>query len=200
MRKVILVMLILLINLSLIGCSTPKQKLKNVTNDYYNALVNGNYEKAFEVLYLYDFVKDKHPTDGTTLSKSLAKEFYLKKVNVLKENNYKVTDFKIAKFRQEDGHTFFAEITLFVELNGERFEWSETVDEWEGKVWIINGNDPFLKYRDGKLNFDIEEELKKDTAKEDVVSQDGGDMSEQKEVAISGETGTNDSSTRAYLE
>ncbi|MGJ9458495.1 hypothetical protein [Oceanobacillus sp. CF4.6] len=161
MRKVIIVMLISLVSLSLIGCSGPKQKLKNVTNAYYNALVNGNYEKAFETLYLYDFVEDKHPTDGTTLSKKETKEFYMKKVNVLKEKKYKVTDFEIKKFRQEDGHTFFAEITLNVEVNGDSFEWSETVDEWEGKAWVINGNDPFSKYRDGKMNFDIEKELKK---------------------------------------
>lgn len=162
MKKVILALLISLVNLSLIGCSVPEQKLKNVTNNYYNALANGNYEKAFESLYIYDFVENKHPTDGTTLSKKEAKEFYMKKVNVLKENNYKVNDFEITKVRQEDGHTFFAEVTLDVEVNGESFEWSETVDEWEGKAWVINEMDPYAKYRDGKLDFDIEKELEKD--------------------------------------
>ena len=162
MKKIILVMLIAIVSLYLIGCSGPEQEVKSVTNDYYNALVNGNYEKAFETLYLYDFAEDKHPTDGTILNEEEAKEFYMEKINVLKENNYKVTNFEITKVRKEDGHTSFAEVTLNVEVNGESIEWHETVDEWEGKAWIINESDPFAKYRDGKMNFDIAKELKKD--------------------------------------
>lgn len=162
MKNFTLVILISFISLSLIGCSGPEQKVKNVTNNYYKALVKENYEKAFETLYLYDFDEDKHPTDGTTLSEKEAKEFYMQKINVLKENSYKVKDFEIIEIRKEDGHTSFAEVKLNVEVNGKTFEWHETVDEWEGKAWIINKNDPFSKYRDGKMNFDIEKEVEKD--------------------------------------
>ena len=47
-------------------------------------------------------------------------------------------NFEITKVEKEDGHTSFAEVTLNVEVNGESIEWHETVDEWEGKAWIIN--------------------------------------------------------------
>ncbi|WP_199860626.1 outer membrane protein assembly factor BamD [Oceanobacillus damuensis] len=177
MRKVILVMLISIVSLSLIGCSNPEEQVKNVTNDYYQALVNKDYEKAFETLYLYDFTEENHPTDGTTLSQKEAKEFYMKKVNVLKENNYKVKDFEITKVRKEDGHTSFAEVKFNVEVNGESFEWRETVDEWEGKAWIINENDPFSIYRDGKMNLDIEVS----------IINSGNDPEELGEVALSEE-------------
>lgn len=162
MKKIILFLSIAIINLFLIGCYSPERKVKSVTNDYYKALVNENYEKAFETVYLYDFLEDKHPTDGTTLSEKEARAFYFEKINVLKENNYKIKGFEITHIRKEDGATAFAEVTLDVEVDGESFERHELVDEWEGKAWIITEDDPYGKYRDGKINFDIEQELEED--------------------------------------
>lgn len=54
--------------------------------------------KAFEQLQLYDYdakTGDGHYTEGTTISHEEAKEFYLKKINVLKEQNYKLMGFEI---------------------------------------------------------------------------------------------------------
>ncbi|MED0707824.1 hypothetical protein P4S87_15790, partial [Aneurinibacillus aneurinilyticus] len=80
-----------------------------------------------------------------------------KKINYLKKQSYKLKSFEIRKIRYENGHTFFLEIKLDVEQNGQSFEWSETVDTSKGKVWVIEKEDPYAKYRDGKMNFEIEE-------------------------------------------
>lgn len=165
MKKNILFMLIFTLSLMLIGCNfIEEQRAKSVTKNYYNALIDEDYEEAFEQLYLYDYTEDKHPTDGTTLNEEEAKEFYMQKINYLKEQGYKVKDFEIENIRYEDGHTFFLEIILNVEQNGENFERSETVDVWEGKAWIIEEDEPSATYRDGKMNFDIEIELQEDGA------------------------------------
>ena len=155
MKKVILAAFIFLLGVALMGCSNyfAEREGKNITESYYQALIDEDYEKAFEQLYLYDFVEDKHATEGTTLTKKETKEFYMKKINYLKEQGYKVKDFEIENIKYEDGHTFFIEIKLDVEQDGQNFEWLETVDIWRGKVWVIERGDPFAKYRDGKMNF-----------------------------------------------
>ncbi|MEI2364608.1 hypothetical protein [Niallia circulans] len=163
MKKPILIILVFTLSLILIGCNfMEEQKAKSIAENYYKALINEDYEEAFEQLYLYDYTEDRHPTDGTTLSEEEARKFYLQKVNYLIKQKYKIKDYEIENIRYEDGHTFFLEISLNVEQNGESFERSETVDVWEGKAWIIEEDDPFATFRDGKMNFDIEQELQED--------------------------------------
>lgn len=160
MNKSILMILFFTLSLMLTGCNVmEEQKAKGVAEKYYNALIDEDYEEAFKQLYLYDYTEESHPTDGTTLDEVEARKFYLQKIVYLKEQKYKIKDYKIKNIRYEDGHTFFLEISLNVEQNGESFERSETVDVWEGKAWIIEEDDPFAKFRDGKMNFDIEREL-----------------------------------------
>ncbi|MEG0385921.1 MAG: hypothetical protein RR642_14325 [Solibacillus sp.] len=155
-----LLLLIITLSLLFIVSNPPKElKAKSVTKKYYNALIKEDYEETFELVYLYDYTEDQHPMDGTVLNMEEAKVFYMQKIAYLKEQNYTVKVFEIQNSRYEDGHTFFLEILLTVELDGERFEWAETIDVQDGKVWVIAENDPFAKYRDGKLNFDIEKEL-----------------------------------------
>ncbi|WP_078554305.1 hypothetical protein [Bacillus alkalicellulosilyticus] len=155
MKKITLI-IIYALSFLLIGCNfIEENRAKSATRDYYNALIKEDYVAAFEQLYLYDYTEDSHPTDGTALSKEKAKAFYLQKIDYLKERDYKIRDFVIEKIRYEDGHTFFLEISLIVEQDGERFERSEIVDFWDGKVWIIEKDDPFAKYRDGRMNFEI---------------------------------------------
>jgi len=164
-KKTIPILLVFTLSFMLAGCNfIAEQKAKSVTKNYYNALIDEDYDEAFDQLYLYDYNEDKHAMDGTSLSKEEAKEFYMQKINYLKEQNYKVKDFEIHNIRYEDGHTFFLEIILNVEKNGEGFERSEIVDASSGKAWIIEEDDPFSMYRDGKMNFDIEKEAQEDAA------------------------------------
>ncbi|MFF0827212.1 hypothetical protein ACFYU8_10050 [Brevibacillus sp. NPDC003359] len=80
----------------------------------------------------------------------------MKKIAFLKAHQYKLNAFEIKKFRYEDGHTALLEMKLEVELGGQRLEYAEIVHIWEGKVWIMGEEeDPFTKYRDGRMNFDI---------------------------------------------
>lgn len=165
LKITILIFLAFALSFMLAGCNfISEQKEKSITKDYYNALIEEDYEEAFEKLYLYDYNENKHATEGTLLNKKEAKEFYMQKINYLKEQKYKVKDFEIQNIRYEDGHTFFLEIILNVEKNGEGFEYSETVDVWEGKAWILEEDDPFAVYRDGTMNFDIKKEIQEDGA------------------------------------
>jgi len=85
----------------LTGCNfTEEQQAKGIIKDYYQDIIDKNYKKAFEQLQLYDYdakTGDGHFTEGTTLSHEEAKAFYLKKINVLKEQNYKLKGFEIIK-------------------------------------------------------------------------------------------------------
>ncbi|WP_054753631.1 hypothetical protein [Piscibacillus salipiscarius] len=112
-----------------------------------------DYEEAFELLYKYD---EKTPTEGTVLKEEEAKSFYLEKINKLKEYHYKLKDYDIINIRKEDGHTSFAEMILTFEVDGQEHEVSETIDEWNGKAWIIESEDPFVNFRNGKMGFDLE--------------------------------------------
>jgi len=121
-KKIIPILLLCTLIIALIGCNfTEEQKAKKLTRNYYSALIDEDYEEAFEQLYLYDYGDDKHPTDGTVLNKEEAKEFYMQKINYLKKQNYKIKDFVIENIRYEDGHTFFLEMILSVENGGENF-------------------------------------------------------------------------------
>ena len=45
---------------------------------------------------------------------------------------------------------------LEVEQDGQKFEWNEVANIYEGKLVIGEKDDPYAKYRDGKMNFEIE--------------------------------------------
>lgn len=157
-------MLIFTFSLMLTGCNfIEEKKAENTIKIYYQAIIDEDFEKAFEQLYLYDYEsksEDSKLVEGTTLSDEEAKAFYLKKVDILNEQNYKLIDFEIVDVEYEDGHSFWHHIKLEVEQNGQKFEWNEVADIYEGKLLIGEKDDPFAKYRDGKMNFEIEE-LKK---------------------------------------
>ncbi|UED73193.1 nuclear transport factor 2 family protein [Brevibacillus sp. DP1.3A] len=158
MKKIIVVFLLFLLVFPrfLFAEFFAEREMKMITTNYYQALIDEDYEKAFHTLYLYDVAEGKHPTDGTTLSDQEAKEFYMKKIAFLKAHHYKLKDYEIKKIRYEDGHTAFLEMKLEVEHDGQKFQYAETVHVWEEKVWIMGEeDDPFRTYRDGKMKFEI---------------------------------------------
>ncbi|TFB14144.1 hypothetical protein E3U55_14620 [Filobacillus milosensis] len=59
-----------------------------------------------------------------------------------------------------DGHTFWHHINLQVELNGQVFEWTETTELYKDKLLIGGRDDKYLKFRDGKMNFNLAKEEK----------------------------------------
>lgn len=163
MKKPILIMLIFIFSLVLTGCNfREEKKAEGIIKNYYEAIIDGDYEKAFEQLYLYDYdsnTEDSKLAKGTTLSEEKAKAFYLKKIDVLKEQNYKLKDFEIVDVEYEDGHSFWHHVKLEIDQNGQKFEWNEVAEIYKGKL-LIGEEDPYAKYRDGKMDFEIEE-LKK---------------------------------------
>ncbi|MEQ6377737.1 hypothetical protein RZN25_13020 [Bacillaceae bacterium S4-13-56] len=164
MKNPFLLMLIATLTITLSGCNfiekqMEEQKSEKMIEVYYQSIIDENYEKAFQQLYLYDYDPEKtnqNKSNGTNLSKEEAKEFYLKKIEFLKNQNYKLTDFEIEEVEYADGHTFWHHIKLEVEQNGKKIEWSEVADIYEEKLLVSSKGDPYVKYRDGKMNFEIE--------------------------------------------
>ncbi|MGB2871784.1 hypothetical protein [Psychrobacillus psychrotolerans] len=160
MKKTIPILFVLTLGLMLTGCNfIEEKKAEDIIKNYYQAIIDEDYEKAFEQLHLYDYdskTEDSKLAEGTTLSDEETKAFYLKKVDVLKEQNYKLKDFEIVDVEYEDGHSFWHHIKLEVEQNGQKFEWNEVADIYEGKLLIGERDDLYAKYRDGKMDFEIE--------------------------------------------
>lgn len=149
-------LMIILISIILItGCNAiEEQKAERIIKKYYNAIMHEDYEKAFEVLVLFDYDSETgkgHYTEGTTLSYEEAKRQYGEKIDVLKEQNYKLRDFEIVEVEYEDGHSFWHHIKLTVLKDGKEFEWNEIADIYDGKLVIGIKDDPYAKYRDGQL-------------------------------------------------
>jgi len=133
-----------------------EQQEKEIVQRYYQALMDEDYERSFESLYLYDTSGGKPPVEGTSLNNAVTKDLYLTKIERLKEHDYKVVGFEIEKVKYEDGHTSFLEIEVETDVFGKRHFWSETIDIWEGKVWIVDSNDPLAKYRNGDMGVKLE--------------------------------------------
>ena len=161
MKKLFGAVRIFTLSLILTGCNfIEEQKAEDIIKDYYQAVIEEDYEKAFKQLHLYDYdteTEDSKLVEGTTLSDEEAKAFYLKKTDFLKEQNYKLKGFEIVEVEYEDGHSFWHHIELEVEQNGEVFEWTEIADIYEGKLLLGERDDLYAKYRDGKMNFELEE-------------------------------------------
>ncbi|MFJ7973788.1 hypothetical protein [Psychrobacillus sp. NPDC096389] len=160
-RKPIPIMLVLTLILMLTGCNfIEEKKAEGIINNYYQAIIEGDYKKAFEQLHLFDFdstTEESKLAEGTTLSDEETKAFYLQKINVLKAQNYKLIDFEIVDIEYEDGHSFWHHIKLEVEQNGQKLEWNEVAEIYGGKLLIGEKDDPYAKYRDGKMDFEMEE-------------------------------------------
>lgn len=132
---------------------------ENIINDYYQAIINEDYEKAFSKLYLYDndvYEGNNYSGNSTILSNKEAKEVYLKKIEYLRKQNYELKDFEIVEVEYEDGHSFWHHIKLEVELNGKKFEWKEVALLHLGKLLISKKDDIYAKYRDGQMNVEMD--------------------------------------------
>ncbi|SES63599.1 hypothetical protein SAMN05216389_101180 [Oceanobacillus limi] len=161
MRKRILILLLIVLSLTITGCNyIQEKKAKSYINNYYQSIMDEDYEEAFEQLHLFDFetsTEESKLSEGTVLSNEKAKQFYLDKIEVLKNHNYKLVDYEIGEVEYADGHTFWYHINLEVERNEELVEWNEVAHLYEGKLLVGGRDDPFVIFRDGKMNFEIDE-------------------------------------------
>ena len=148
------------------GCSSNERITKGVVEDYYKALINEDYDKVYEISRVYDL--GERGTEKTSISEEEAKAFFEKKVDHLKKVDYKVKSYEISNKEQSDGHTFFYEVELEIEVNGETITRKEKV--WpkvdQENIAIMASEDPFAKYRDGRMNFDIDEYWSEDSQAE----------------------------------
>ncbi|WP_431802311.1 hypothetical protein [Halobacillus andaensis] len=158
MKIVRVVVLTVMMFTVLSGCNFfNEQKAESKIHTYYQAVIDEEYAKAFEQVYLFNYDPDKKNNfnDGTELSKEEAKEFYIKKINRFKEQDYQLKDYEIEKAQYEDGHSFWHEVHIVAEQKGEQHEWSETIEMHEGKLLIGNSEDPLVNYRDGKMDLEL---------------------------------------------
>lgn len=156
MKKPGSILLFLLFILMLTGCNyVEEKKAESIIQNYYQAIIDEDYEKAFKQLHLYDTEESKL-TGKATLSEQEAKAIYLEKIKHLEEQMYKLKDFEIVEIEYEDGHSFWHHIKLEVEQDGEKSEWNEVAYIVKGKLLIGEKDDPYAKYRDGKMFFEEE--------------------------------------------
>lgn len=149
MKKVLFTLLVLSLSIPLISCNgIEEQRAENAIEKYYQALVKEDYETAFKELYLYE---GDFPDEQTSLSNADAQTLYLEKTNYLKEQNYKIKGFEITEVEYEDGHSFWHHLNIEVEQGGETFYYKEQAFFHEGKL-KVSGEDPYIQYRDGKMN------------------------------------------------
>ncbi|SHG23235.1 hypothetical protein [Ornithinibacillus halophilus] len=158
---VILLLIILIVTIAWLFIRKtffPELEAVNMINTYYQSIIDEDYDEAFEQLYLFDYNEPDENANikaGTNLRKSEAREFYLKKINYLKDKNYRLKDYEIVEVEYADGHSFWHHIELEVEVNGKLYNWHETASIYEGKLMIGEREDQFAKYRDGKMNISL---------------------------------------------
>ena len=75
----------------------------------------------------------------------------MQKTASLEEQNVAIKDFTLGEIEYEDGHSFWLHVQLVMEKDGQLIERQDIVDEHEGKL-IVNGDDPFVDYRNGKMD------------------------------------------------
>lgn len=151
--KKILFVLLLLVTIGLAGCNTVEEKrAERAINAYYDALIDNEFEVAFNKLFMYD----EDSTHPTALSKLETKEVYLDKIKYLQQHDYKLVAYNIRDVEYEDGHSFWHHLDIEVVQGEDTFHWEEIVFYRDGKL-IISGDDPYINYRDGKMIVETEE-------------------------------------------
>ena len=149
MKRLLFTFFILSLSLPLISCNIiEEQRAENAIEKYYQALVKEDYETAVKELYPYE---GDFPDEQTSLSTAEAQTLYLEKINYLKEQNYKVKGFEIIEVEYEDGHSFWHHLNIEVERDGETSHYEEQAFFHEDKL-KVSGEDPYIQYRDGKMN------------------------------------------------
>ncbi|MEO4052695.1 hypothetical protein [Solibacillus sp. CAU 1738] len=154
MKKSVLIIIGGIVSALLIGCNTTNERqAQQLIENYYNAMKERQYEIAFDQLYIFD----DHYTDGPSfLSEQEAKNLFNKKINILEEQDYYIKDFEIVNVEYEDGHSFWHHINIVVEQKGQRYEWEEVAQMYEGKLIVDGKNDPYVQYRNGQMNVNFE--------------------------------------------
>ncbi|WP_430787394.1 hypothetical protein VBD025_16335 [Virgibacillus flavescens] len=136
----------------------PKQSVEK----YYTALINENYEEAFNYLLIYD----EHYDGGTTLTRAEAKEKFMEKINYLKQINYQVTDFEIKKVSSDDGGPPLVRSIVTITIDGEVKKINELIQVTDEGLFVdLSEEDKYAQYRDGTMknpSVHVDEEKEKD--------------------------------------
>ncbi|QNK89118.1 hypothetical protein H7992_05175 [Sporosarcina sp. resist] len=120
MKRLLFTLLVLSLSVLLVGCNNiEEQRAENSIKQYYQALIEGNYETAFQELYLYE---ESYSNGQTSLSNSEAQTIYQEKIKYLNDQSYKVKDFEITELEYEDGNSFWHHVNIGVEQNGGNFQ------------------------------------------------------------------------------
>lgn len=127
----------------------PELKAEKAIERYYKALIKEENEKAFEQLKLYD----THPMGDTKLSNEETLNIFLEKMEFLKKEKYKINKFKIVEVEYQDGHSFWHHIEVDGVINGEPFIIKEVATMVNEKLIIGSSEDPFVDYRNGRMEF-----------------------------------------------
>ncbi len=119
---------------------------RQYVNQYYDDLIKGNYDNAFEHLYPWSGNPDKPPW----VSSRAAKGIFLKNVSSLGARGYRIVrvdDIVV----MEKGSLLGAKVKLTVSLKGQLKQVEENLAFYNAKIVVTDSQDPYAHYRDGKL-------------------------------------------------
>ncbi|MCA0969242.1 hypothetical protein LCM20_01405 [Halobacillus litoralis] len=133
-----------------------ERKAEALIHDYYQGLVEEDYDKAFEQLQLYD-VSDGKRVD-TSRPDQEAEAFYKEKIDARKDLDFQIKDYEITEIEYEDGHSFWHHVLLHVEEDGETYTVQEKAFLRDEKLLISSGH-PLAELRDGNMSVDIDQVL-----------------------------------------
>ncbi|MGP4108457.1 hypothetical protein [Virgibacillus sp. L01] len=143
------IFILILLGLSIIVAGCASSDAKNSVENYYTALVNEEYDKAFNQLLIFD----EHYDQETTLSESEAKERFSEKISYLEEKGYQLNDFEIQDVRTDDGGPPLVESVLTIEIKGDEKKVKELIQVTENGLFVdLSEEDKYAHYRDGKMN------------------------------------------------
>jgi hypothetical protein len=133
----------------------PELEAERLIHKYYEAIIDEEYDKAYQYLYIYD---REHIDElgsisaGTSLSEVEAKQFYQQKIAFLKQQDYRLEDYRIVGVEYADGHTFWHNLELVVYIDGKTHYLEETVHIQNEQLMIGKTEDSNAPYRDGEMN------------------------------------------------
>ena len=117
-----------------------------IVRQYYDSLINKDYEKAFDYLFLWD----DYINNPTKLSEKEAREIYVSRLNSISQDiGYQVISAKFDRYR-EDGFTYYNTVVQ-IKIGDEINEITEHVRFIGRRIYIEGGQDKYVFYRQGKF-------------------------------------------------
>lgn len=120
---------------------------KQYITQYYQDTISGKYEEAFNHLQPWN----QKPGELVNISADGVKAKFLHKAAELKNIKYKIVKVDNISLTDE-GAALGAQVNLTIQVNGRTKKVREHLDFYNAKIVIMESQDPYVHYRDGKIS------------------------------------------------